>query len=656
MNNKCTNFMPELLAHKNCCTQCIKLKIIMLTLIFIFLPGLLLAKNVTLPITIDYPLLRSIVMSQLFNSPEKEVELLNDPKECKKIVISDPYFSEENSLLRFEIKVRIKAGAEFMDDCYLPVEWEGYVVFFQTPVIEAENWILSFKTRDSLVLNNKHEPGIISGAVWKLIKGNVHTYVDTIQIDLTPCVNDIKFFLTGIFPERQQPQAETMTASMKPGNIEIQNNAVQIGIHTDVSSVYDSARSLKEEHLNDVELAGFIQAWEAMDAFIVYVISSLTDRPLNEDEKDIILEILLDTRYRFIAELARPVHENDFVRNQFIIAWDNLSVLFKNHIGKNLTISPLGSLAFFSSMDALKVLDSIGPSLGIEISNNGLIRLARLIADKKTPDLFYSLEIDENLRQIMGLGPKLKESSDLIPDERKDYKEDFLNNIIKNLISLLNRTSIFINPYSEAIAAEQKKTDTIHLEKWLPNQPNIFEYLKHIGQILKKASEKTVSKNKRDQEYQDLFYLIVDAVAWQESCFRQFKLNRGEIEYLRSYNNTSVGVMQINERVWRGIYDQEKLRWNIHYNIEAGCEIIDLYLTRYIFRKMEKKKYKYLENKDNIARTLYALYNGGPGEFSKFLKRSSEEKFYLSDDLFYEKYLWVKNNQLEKASICLVGK
>ena len=656
MNNKCTNCMPELLAHKNCCTLCIKLKILVLTLIFIFLPGLLLAKNVTLPITIDYPLLRSIVMSQLFNNPEKEVELLNDPKECKKIVISDPDFSEENSLLRFEIKVRIKAGADFMNDCYLPVQWEGYVVFFQTPVIEAENWILSFKTRDSIVLNNKHEPGVIAGALWKLIKGNVHTYVDAIQIDLTPCVNDMKFFLSGIFPEKIQPQAETMIGSMKPGNIEIQNKAVQIGIHTDVSSVYDNARTLKEEHLNDVELAGFIRAWEAMDAFIVYVIGSLTDRPLNEDEKDIILEILLDTRYRFIAELTRPVHENDFVRNQFIIAWDNLSVLFKNHIGKNLAVSPLGSLAFFSSMDALKVLDSIGPSIGIEISNNGLIRLARLIADKTTPDLFYSLKIDENLRQIMGLGPKLKESSELIPDEQKDYKEDFLNNIIKNLISFLKRTNIFINPYSEAMAAEQKKTDIIHLEKWLPSQSNIFEYLKNIRQILKNASEKTVSKNKRDQEYQDLFYLIVDAVAWQESCFRQFKRNRGEIEYLRSYNNTSVGVMQINERVWRGIYDQEKLRWNIHYNIEAGCEIIDLYLTRYIFRKMEKKKYKFLENKDNIARTLYALYNGGPGEFSKFLERSSEEKFYLSDDLFYEKYLWVKNNQLENASICLVGK
>ncbi|MBU0972961.1 MAG: lytic transglycosylase domain-containing protein, partial [Proteobacteria bacterium] len=621
---------------------------------FIFLPGMLWAETAVLPITIEYPLLRSIAISQLLTSPGNEIELLNDPKGCKKIVITDLNFSQENFLLKFEIKVRIKAGVELMNTCLFPIDWEGYIVFFQTPEIAPENWILSLKTQDSLVLNKNREPGIMAGAVWKLIKGNVHAYVDTIQIDLTPSVNEIKSFLSDMFPERLRPQAVLMIESMAPGKIEIQNNAVQIGINTDISSVH--VDDTQEEDLNDLELKGFIETWEAMDAFIVYLITRMTDRPLSEDEKDMVLETLLNTRYRFIKELNMPVHENDFVRNQFIIAWDNLSVLFKNHIGNNFSASPLGSLAFFSSMDALKVLDSIGPTMGIEVSRNGLIRLARLMNNKKTPDLFYSMENDTTLRTILGLEPKLKESLEPIPEEPENDTQDFLNTLFNRMPDLVKNTIKFVRPSSEAFAAEPSEKDFLYLEKWLPDRMENWEYIKKIRSVLEQASGQTVAQNKRNKKYHDQFRLIVDAVAWQESCFRQFKRSNEKIVYLRSYNNTSVGLMQVNERVWRGLYDPEKLRWNIGYNIQAGCEILDLYLNRYILRKMEQQKYKGLENKDTIARTLYALYNGGPGEFSRFLERNSKDKFYMSDVLFYEKYLWVKGSQWENAGICLGDK
>jgi len=630
------------------------LKITGVVLFFIFLPGMLWAQNVVLPITIDYPLLKSMVMSQVFTGTEKETELLGDPKGCKKIVITDLDFREENSLLRFEIKVQIKSGFEFMNICTFPIEWEGYVVFFQNPVITPESWILSFKTMDSLVLDKNHEHGIIAGAFWKLIKEKVHTYVDDIRIDLRPSVEEIKSFLVDVFPEGMHPQALVMIETMRPGNVEVQGNAVQIAINTDVSSVCDTTRTLKEERLNDMELAALIGTWETMDAFIVYLIRSLT--PLDEKEKDIVLETLLDTRYRFIAELAKPVHENDFVRNQFMAAWDSLSVVFKNHTGKKLDTSPLGALSFLSSMDALKVLDSIGPAIGIEITHNGFIRLARLMNDKKIPDLFYSLEQDKELRKLMDLDPELKESLDDTMDEPEIDNDTFLKDILNKILTLFHETPKWMPPYATAIAGQSQKTDAIHLEKWIPNQSNTSEYVKKIRNILKQTAEKTATKNKRDREYHDFFHLIIPAVAWQESCLRQFELNNGEIEYLRSYNNTSVGVMQVNERVWRGLYDPEKLRWNIRYNIEAGCEIADLYLNRYVFKKLKEKKLPLFENKDNIARILYALYNGGPGEFSKFLKRSAKEKFYLSDKLFYEKYLWVKTSQWENADICLVGK
>lgn len=629
-----------------------KLKIIGLALVMMALSDMAVAQNAVLPVTIDYPMLNSLVESRLFKKSEKEVELVKDPMGCKKVFISDPEFSRDSSRLRFELKVRVKAGVEVNNDCYLPVEWEGYVIFTQTPVIDPETFRLSFRTEDSWVLNKKREPGIISGPLWNLVKEKVHTRVDGIKIDLIPCVNEMKAFLAVMFPESDLDKAVTMVESMKPGKIEVQDKAVRIAMNVDVASVYDETRKKKEEILSKEELSAFIDTWQTMDAFIVYAMGSLAGQFLTPDEQEKIFETLLDTRYRFLAELDKPEQENDFVRAQFIDAWSNLSFLFRHHMGKNSS-SPMGALAFFSSLDALKALDAIGPALGIEISRNGLLRMARLVSDGQETDLSYSFGIDKNLRKIMGVDEELKESPEYIKEE-PGKEQDFLYRILNRLLSTVLKV-IGVSPYSEAIAADKKKPDREDPAQWLPDTTNINAFVAKVRKELKIATDQTVVKKNPDPEFRDLFYLIVDAVAWQESCFRQFKQSRGVIEYLRSYNNTSVGLMQINEKVWRGMYDPEKLRWNIRYNMAAGCEIVDLYLQKYILKKMTEKSYPVLENKDNVARILYALYNGGPGDFSKFLDRQAKKKLYSSDDLFNEKYLWVKNGQWENAGICLVG-
>ena len=629
-----------------------KLKITGLVLVMMVLPDMAVAQNAILPVTIDYPMLNSLVESRLFKKSEKEVELVKDPMGCKKVFISDPEFSRDSSRLRFELKVRVKAGVEVNNDCYLPVEWEGYVVFIQTPVIDPETFRLSFRTEDSWVLNKKREPGIISGPLWNLVKEKVHTQVDGVRIDLIPCVNEMKAFLAVMFPESDLDKAVAMVESMKPGKIEVQDKAVRIAMNVDVASVYDETRKRKEEILSQEELSAFIDTWQTMDAFIVYAMGSLAGQSLTQDEREKIFETLLDTRYRFLAELDKPEKENDFVRAQFIDAWSNLSVLFRHHIGKNSS-SPMGALAFFSSLDALKALDAIGPALGIEISRNGLLRMARLVSGGQATDLSYSFGIDKSLRNVMGVDEELKETPEYIKEE-PGKEQDFLYRILNRLLSTVLKV-IYAGPYSEAIAADKKGPDREDPAQWLPDTTNINAFVAKVRKELKIAADQTVVKKNPTPEFRDLFYLIVDAVAWQESCFRQFKQNRGVIEYLRSYNNTSVGLMQINEKVWRVMYDPEKLRWNIRYNMAAGCEIVDLYLQKYILKKITEKSYPVLENKDNVARMLYALYNGGPGEFSKFLERTAKKKFYSSDDLFNEKYLWVKNGQWEKASICLVG-
>ena len=70
----------------------------------------------------------------------------------------------------------------------------------------------------------------------------------------------------------------------------------------------------------------------------------------------------------------------------------------------------------------------------------------------------------------------------------------------------------------------------------------------------------------------DTYRRLVPATAWQESCWRQFIRRGGKLVAIRSRVG-SVGIMQVNERVWRGVYDRKGLVGDIAYNTRAGAEI-----------------------------------------------------------------------------------
>jgi hypothetical protein len=177
-------------------------------------------------------------------------------------------------------------------------------------------------------------------------------------------------------------------------------------------------------------------------------------------------------------------------------------------------------------------------------------------------------------------------------------------------------------------------------------------YFDRIKKLIKNSAQKVLAKRKTSKGYAQMFPRVVLATAWQESCLRQFVVKKKKIVYLRSYNGSSVGVMQINERVWRGIYDLHRLRWNIRYNAWAGCEILDLYVTKYIEKNLKEIKSGDKISDEALARILYAMYNGGPQEFKKFLSRKKKGKYYKSDKLFFEKFNWVKTSQWQNTRKC----
>jgi len=207
-----------------------------------------------------------------------------------------------------------------------------------------------------------------------------------------------------IFLVRNQDRVKAWLASLCPG-------AVQVGAGRDQgrSDHAGGARTSRGPrgrlYTSQADLERFIAAWQQWDAFLVLQINALSRHPLSESEHRVLLETLFDARYRFVHEFNDPdLGRKDVVCEQFVTAWTRLAPVMRRHLERETGDARLSYLAFFSAAYALAALDKLGHTLGLDISRNGLIRLACLLMASDKPDLAYSWAVDPGRRTHPGHG------------------------------------------------------------------------------------------------------------------------------------------------------------------------------------------------------------------------------------------------------------
>ncbi len=611
-------------------------------------------KTVALPLTIDYPLLGSLVVYHAFSGPSRSVVVLDEGDGCNFIRISNPVFSQSHGFLRCEIRVLMRTGAPFRDACLMPVEWTGYVALLMTPHVDPQGRTLSFSVTDSAVYDKNHNPQMITEMLWNLIKTRIYDYIQSISVDLEPPFSELKSVIASFIPGGLSDAVAFMLESMRLGEVRIEPKAVRIDILAEVPA-HEIEPEKTPTAVSEKELETIIEAWETWDAFLVHTILSLAGRPLAEKDRRTLFETLLDTRYRFTTELSERTLGKDLVREEFIEAWSRLSPIFRNTLGSEASKFTLAYLSFFTAADALTTLDRIGPALGIEISREGLIRLGRLVSHEKPVFLDYDLRFNRQLRELLGLDgslPVVGDQEEGTPQERERPLEKGASHLPRwnRLLSGLRR---FFRTAPAWAMGRKNIPDPSRLHHWLPPRGDLRPFIFKMEKLLTRTTAALLKKSALHRVYHDFFKRLVLSTAWQESCFRQFVRKKGKITYLISYNQSSVGLMQVNKRVWRGIYDIHSLMWNIHYNAAAGCEILQQYLTRYALPRLRRLKNKALMTEETVAGTVYAMYNGGPKQLRRYLKRKRAKRRFKSDRLFLKKFRLTTKGRLFQAALCL---
>ena len=176
--------------------------------------------------------------------------------------------------------------------------------------------------------------------------------------------------------------------------------------------------------------------------------------------------------------------------------------------------------------------------------------------------------------------------------------------------------------------AELKK----RLDHWVPAAEELAEYEKIMSQILKSFAREQVKHDSLDSRYAAIYEHLVPATAMIESCWQQYERKDNKIVTLRSPSG-GIGIMQINQHVWRGFYNIERLQGDVAYNIQAGSQI----LMRY-FKDFGTQVAKENGKPEHAARATYAAYNAGPRASRRFMKPEANARQKRVDERLWDLY------------------
>ena len=586
--------------------------------------------TVSVPLYLDYPLLRHLVAAQLFDFPATSREILDDPTGCSRILVSEPRIDGQRDSLRVIAAVEARLGVAAFGACRELLNWQGEAGFLGRPVIRAGARSIALAPQDTWLIGADGKK-IESGVLWEAGHASLESLFAGLVLDLSPYIDSFGAFLPDVLPHRSKEQLQSMLDSLRLAEIAVAPAGLDVAIEFAVEELERSpqqAAALSERELQEVE-----QKWQMMDALLVGAVKHYAAATRLQDLRDTLFDILIDSRYRLRDALTEPAQRSDdAVRRWFIESWQRLAP-----VARSVALEQPGQehLLWFSVLtvtDALYTLDQLGPGIGLDISSNGLRHLARLINAHSGDDwLRYSEDVDPQLRQL--LEQQLESTPSESPPEPAAPEPAALR---------LN-FSFFARAHAASPADR--------LNRWVPAKKELGAYLPVIAELLEETAAQVSAELQLDQRYADIYRDLVLTTAWQESCWRQYTVIEQRIEPLRS-SSGDTGLMQINERVWRGFYDIQKLRWDINYNVRAGAEVLLNYLVKYAVRKGEHRQTGGLSN---LARASYSAYNGGPGQVARYRRSGVPSAQRKVDALFWDKYQQVERGNKLNVVACLDG-
>ena len=392
------------------------------------------------------------------------------------------------------------------------------------------------------------------------------------------------------------------------------------------SSFFDGLLDQAKKFVQPSRRATREESTQLWDAFLTGVAKRAAGESADSELRGGFFSALVDGRFDVIAMLSSIGGATaDPLRQLFLSSWPRLAPLFEQLANSLPGDAATRYRSLLDAGNALRDVGKIGGQISSELSSLGLTpdtlrKLAGLVGVKDP--LLYDTAVDPELREVFGFGAPLAVAGDPphVAHDPLDWLVPAVHagepNVGGDIASLAKR-----------------------LNGWVPKRNDVAEYLPLMRSLLHQTAEQALTAKPLEPEFRALYDDLVLATAWQESCWRQFVRNKkGAVTPIQS-GVGSVGLMQINQKVWRGFYDLGGLNRDVAYNGAAGAEILRHYLRDYAIKRGEHTA---TGQADNLARATYAMYNGGPGHIRRYREARERADLKAIDAAFWVKYQAVK--------------
>jgi len=595
-------------------------------------PGLCAAQSVQVPVQITTAFIETLLNEQVFTTTGNSLRLNDDGSGCQFLELTDPHVTTSNGQILLLTSAVARSGRLLGGRCMLLLNWSGKLEFTQAPAISADGRSILLNTTSWRALRPDGQPDTAISTIGGWLQQYLPQNLRQTPVNLTEPLQQLQEFLALMLPPQDTQRTGILLDSLRIEGVRAADDAAIVTLTMDVPPA-PAAAADREPQLSRAELTALAAQLDDIDAFITNTIKTITDDSATVNA-EALLTVLLELRLQLLEILGESQRQPvDPARRLFVDAWNGLVPVLRNLAQERSDqASALRYLSFISAGDALLVLDGLGPAAGIDISADGLRRLARILIPQgqaaAADPLQHSDTVDSGLRESLGFGPP-------IPPPQ-----------------FYNESSILDWLIPKAYAATGLDSATItRLNNWVPKTRDMDVYLPMVRDVLRQVVSEQLRSNDLESEYHEVFRYLVFATAWQESCWRQFVAKDAKRVPMQS-GTGDVGMMQINPKVWRGLYDLQGLRWDIVYNARAGADILEHHLINYAIRNREHRSTGEL---DSLARSAYAAYNGGPRQYDRYRRADAPAYAKKVDSLFNEKYRELKRGRELAVMACYQG-
>ena len=591
------------------------------------------AATVELPLFLRSRILQNSLQESLTPGPDRKAALYQKDV-YNYFHIADPQLTITNGEPRFRCNIAAGAGFESLGVLPSTVQWNGFIEMNLDFYVDSQ-WRLRYRIKNSAIYDEKGAQAVLTSFVWNLSRRFLYPLLEKFSLDLSLPQQEIMELLRNSVSAQELAVLETALNTVTVGKLRADGSGIVVPLVLTVAEVPAPSTLPAQQPLTLDEMEGLQQLFEPLDAFLVFVVKSAGADFADPHLRNQLFDLLITSRYKLLAILAgeTPVAAADPLRALFIEVWQQLREIIESCSGQEGVIQEqlLRYMTFINAGDALLALDTAAPQLGMHITTDGLRRLARMLQPGYKDDpLRFDWEIDPGLRNLLNFLPE-PQATPAAPS------------LGARLLDLLVGTA----HAEETIPLTLAEVST-RLDRWVPAGPELEEYSFLVAQLLRNAALAQIKGTELPPEYAQIFQNLVPATALIESCWRQFEQNGEQVACIRSKSG-SLGMMQINQHVWRGFYSIDKLKTDVIYNIQAGAQI----LMRYF--KEEGIKVAGKSGKPvHAARAAYAAYNAGPQAARRFLKSgSAREK--LVDDRLWQFYQGFAGGGTANLETCTVG-